>query len=166
MVLKPEPYNAASVSSISHMDASPASGRLPVRITISIVTLAACCLLSSARLVLDAHSLQVASDEIARRSDQRFSALKAALPGQGVVGYVGEPGTPALADYYLTQYALAPLVVDHSPNHALVVGNFPASPSAGAPSGDLQLVKDFGDGVLLFATKPFIDNDDQRKDAK
>ncbi len=34
-------------------------------------------------------------------------------------------GAAALGDYYLAQYALAPLVVDHSTNHALVVGNFP-----------------------------------------
>ena len=143
------------------MHASPTSGLLPVRITISIVTLAACCLLSSARLIMDAHSLQVAEGEIARRSDQRFATLKAALPAQGVVGYVGEPGIPALADYYLTQYALAPLVVDHSPNHAVVVGNFPAPSPNRAPSGELQLVKDFGDGVLLFANRRFANKDDQ-----
>jgi hypothetical protein len=126
------------------------------RITVASVTFVLCCLLSSARLVIEApHTLKNSRGEIAKRSDQRFAALKAALPGNGVVGYIGEPGAPALADYYLAQYALAPLVLDHSTNHPLVVGNFPASP-APALSGDLQLVMDFGDGVQLFATKPFI----------
>jgi hypothetical protein len=88
--------------------------------------------------------------EISERSDQRFAALRSALPKRGVVGYVGAPGTPALADYYLAQYALAPLVVENSPNHPLVIGNFPPGTVALA-SERLRLVKDFGDGVLLFA---------------
>jgi hypothetical protein len=75
------------------------------------------------------------------------------------VGYVGEPGTSSLPGYYLAQYALAPLVLDHSTNHALVIGNFPTAPPTGSPSADLHLVKDFGDGVLLFATQPSTDKD-------
>jgi hypothetical protein len=116
-----------------------------------------CCLLSTARIVWDAPRLNRPPDSaqrVARRSDRRFAALKASLPERGVIGYVGEPGAAALGDYYLTQYALAPLVVDRSPNHALVVGNFPSSPvgaPAAAPSDNLQLVQDFGDGVLLLA---------------
>jgi hypothetical protein len=115
-----------------------------------------CCLLSSVRLIVDAPAasgLKSGSDDIARRSDQRFSALKSTLPQRGVVGYIGEPGPLALGDYYLTQYALAPVVVDHSPNHDLVIGNFPNSLSPGVPS-NLQLEKDFGSGVLLFVTGP------------
>jgi hypothetical protein len=76
--------------------------------------------------------------------------MKAALPTRGVVGYVGESGDP-VADYYLAQYALAPLVIDRSPNHPLVVGNFPGS-SPGTPD-HLQLQADFGNGVLLFANQ-------------
>ena len=118
-----------------------------------------CCLLSTARIVWDAPRLNRPPDSaqrVARRSEQRFAALKALLPKRGVIGYVGEPGAAALGDYYLTQYALAPLVVDHSLNHALVVGNFPSSPGgapAASPSGNLQLVQDFGDGVLLLANR-------------
>lgn len=126
------------------------------RITIASVTFALCCLLSSARLLIDAPrpaAVRHSSDEVAKRSDQRFAPLKAALPGSGVVGYIGEPGTNALADYYLAQYALAPLVLDHSANHPLIVGNFPTGPQMNAASEDLRLVKDFGDGVLLFARK-------------
>jgi len=116
------------------------------------VAFALCCLLSSARLVVDAPNPKHPPGNIARQSDQRFSALKAALPERGVVGYVGEPGTPALADYYLAQYALAPLVVDLSPNYPLVIGNFPTTPT-GSTSNDLQLIRDFGGGVLLYANR-------------
>ena len=133
--------------------------RLSVRTTTGIVAFLACCLLSSVRLAIDAPRPGSTTSDVARRSDQRFATLKAALPERGVVGYVGEPGTQGLPDYYLAQYALAPLVLDHSPNHALVIGNFPMAPSTGLPTGDLHLVKDFGDGVLMFATQPSADKD-------
>ena len=110
-----------------------------------------CCLLSSARLVIKAPIPgRSTPDEIAQRSDLRFASLKAVLPQRGVIGYVGDAGESGVAPYYLAQYALAPLVLDRSPNHPLVVGNFPLSPSA-APVEKLRLVKDFGDGVLLCA---------------
>jgi hypothetical protein len=126
------------------------------RITVASLIFVVCCLLSSVHLIVDAPAasgLKPGSDDIARRSDQRFSALKSTLPQRGVVGYIGEPGPLALGDYYLAQYALAPVVVDHSPNHDLVIGNFPNSLSGDLPF-NLQLKKDFGSGVLLFATRP------------
>lgn len=112
-----------------------------------------CCLLSTARVLIDApNPSRLYPDDIAARSDQRFAALKAALPRQGIVGYLGDSSTPA--DYYLTQYALAPLVVDRSPDHALVVGNFfTALPPQTPPPLHLQLMKDFGNGVMLFANR-------------
>jgi hypothetical protein len=132
------------------MDESPTSGRLP---TIAASIFVVCCLLASAKLVIDTPGPgSLKEDEVARRSDQRFAALKAELPQQGIVGYVGESGNRAVGDYYLAQYALAPLVVEHSPNHSLVVGNFLASPPE-IPPDNLRLVKDFGNGVLLFASK-------------
>jgi hypothetical protein len=109
------------------------------------------CLLSTVRVLKEApRPSQPSTDGVAHRSDLRFAAMKAALPTRGVVGYVGESGDP-VADYYLAQYALAPLVIDRSPNHPLVVGNFPGS-SPGTPD-HLQLQADFGNGVLLFANQ-------------
>jgi len=110
-----------------------------------------CCLLSSARLVIKAPIPgRSTPDEIAQRSDLRFASLKAVLPQRGVIGYVGDAGESGVAPYYLAQYALAPLVLDRSPNHPLVVGNFPLRPPAHSVV-NLRLVKDFGDGILLFA---------------
>ena len=123
------------------------SARLDVVIPIFVFG----CLLSTARVLRDAPLPgRLSTDAVARRSDLRFAALKTALPAQGVVGYVGDSSDP-VADYYLAQYALAPLVIDRSPNHPLVVGNFPAAPPA--TQDHLQLLTDFGNGVLLFANK-------------
>jgi hypothetical protein len=128
------------------------SPRLSSRTTIATTIFILCCLLSTARVVIDAPSpTRLFPDDIATRSDQRFAAVKAALPKQGIVGYIGDSGTPG--DYYLAQYALAPLVVDNSPGRPLVVGNFSTPPPQSLPSARLQLLKDFGNGVLLFADR-------------
>jgi hypothetical protein len=139
-------YNAASFSHTMPQTAPPSSNRIIVAALLFI----SCCLLSSVRILEKARAPNpLHADDIEKRSDQRFALLKAALPQNGVVGYVGDSDN--LEDYYLAQYALAPVVVDRSPNHPLVVGNFPTAP---APAdSNLQLLKDFGNGVLLFANK-------------
>ena len=115
--------------------------------------LVACCLLSTAHIIFQAPGPgHINSDDISKHSDLRFAALKARLPTSGVIGYIGEPGDSAIPDYYLTQYALAPLVVESSPNHSLVIGNFPSSRVSVIPPG-LTPVEDFGNGVILFAAK-------------
>jgi hypothetical protein len=134
------------------MNALPPAGRLPTRTNFGILIFVFCCLLSSARLLRDApNPLHLRVDDISARSDQRFAELKAQLPERGVIGYIGEAGNSGTADYYLAQYALAPLVIDHSATHALVIGSFPDS-QVEVPN-NLQLIKDFGNGVLLFAAK-------------
>jgi hypothetical protein len=122
------------------------------RITIAASAFIVCCLLSAIRILREAPGLrQFPTDAVEIRTDQRFAALKQDLPQRGIVGYVGNSDSPA--DYYLAQYALAPLVVDHSSNHSLVVGDFSVSSPAAMPLDHLRLVKDFGNGVLLFANK-------------
>jgi len=129
----------------------PSARSLPARNRLVLLVFVFCCLLSSARLVVEApvpgHSIP---DEIAQRSDLRFARLKAVLPSRGVIGYVGDAGESGIAPYYLAQYALAPLVLDHSPHHSFVVGNFSSSATA-TTFENLRLLKDFGGGVLLFA---------------
>ena len=123
----------------------------PAKTRLVLLVFVFCSLLSSARLVFEApirgHSTL---DDVAQRSDLRFAKLKAALPQRGVIGYVGDGGESGVPAYYLAQYALAPLVLDRSPNHSFVVGNFSSNPPT-ASVEKLRLVKDFGDGVLLFA---------------
>jgi hypothetical protein len=125
------------------------TGHFPAYLAIAVLIFVCGCLLSTARLVVEAPRGHVA-DDLARRSDLRFASLKAALPPQGVVGYFGS-SADSIGYYYLAQYALAPLVLDHSVNHPLIVGNFPAS----APQlpANLEVLRDFGNGVLLLAAK-------------
>jgi hypothetical protein len=109
------------------------------------------CLLSSGRMLI--HNPRI-SDEAAEnepRSGARFVALREALPQRGVIGYIGRP-EDSVGHYYLAQYALAPLVVDFSLNHRIVVGNFPTTPPQNLPA-NLKVVRDFGQGVLLLANE-------------
>jgi hypothetical protein len=136
------------------MQASPAHDRLPFRQTIAALIFILCSLLSSGRVLRDArtpaHAKKGAID-ISQRSDERFATVKMSLPQRGVIGYIGEPGALARGDYYLAEYALVPLVVNDSPNHPLVLANFPDAPLP-APA-HMQLMEDFGNGVALFANK-------------
>ena len=129
------------------------SPRFSPRITIATTIFILGCLLSTARVVIEApNPARLHSDDIQTRSDQRFADVKAALPQQGIVGYIGDSNSPA--DYYLAQYALAPLVLDNSLNHSFIVGNFSTSPAPqNLPTAHLHLLKDFGNGVLLYANR-------------
>jgi hypothetical protein len=112
-----------------------------------------CCLLSSARVAVNTVRAAHDSDDVASRSGQRLAGLREALPERGVIGYIGQTGRAEnIFDYYVTQYALAPLVVDRSTTHRIVIGNFPSSPPSQLPR-NLELLKDFGHGVLLFANR-------------
>jgi len=112
-----------------------------------------CCLLSSIRILHESPALAYGRhDDVAERSDQRFAALKKQLPTAGIVGYVGDPTDSTPEDYYLTQYALAPLVVDASIGHQLVVGNFPSGQIPASLPG-LREVQNFGNGVVLLTTE-------------
>lgn len=92
--------------------------------------------------------LKAGPDDITRRSDERFATLKTVLPSRGVVGYLGESGNTGTENYYLTQYALVPLVVEKTTERSLVIGNFPRERPKTLPEG-LEVVQDFGSGVLL-----------------
>jgi hypothetical protein len=94
--------------------------------------------------------------------ESRFRLLRSALPAGGVVGYLGHPeptgATPRDSNaaallhfrrYLLAQYSLAPVLLIESTDHELIVGNFDPDSSPPAPPG-FRLVRDFGDGVVLF----------------
>jgi hypothetical protein len=122
------------------------------KISAALLIFVAGCLLSSARILREAprHN-HLSQDDVAQRSDQRFAAIKAALPPRGLIGYIGESGDSTLPDYYLAQYALAPLILDRGVEHRLIVGNFPnATPVI--PLG-ISVEKDFGNGTFLLTNK-------------
>jgi hypothetical protein len=93
--------------------------------------------------------------------DERLQRLREYLPPRGIVGYAsdgwngsGFTTVEALQDYFLTQYALAPVIVVRGTDLPIVVGNYPGDTATGTtgvrayPAG-LVLRRDLGDGVLL-----------------
>ena len=121
------------------------------RMKCAILLFTICCLLSTIRILREApNPVHITRDDVSKKSDERFAAVKTRLPASGVIGYIGESGNSSTPDYYLTQYALAPLVVDRSSHHAIVIGNFPLSRPSDLPP-NLRLVEDCGSGVLLLA---------------
>lgn len=97
--------------------------------------------------------------------EARIAQLKGSLPASGEVGYVttvenekifayerAMRNVEYLAQYALTQYTLAPLIVRNSPELPLVIGNFLDGPPAPGflEKNGLVPIKDFGDGLILY----------------
>jgi hypothetical protein len=108
---------------------------------------------------------RASQDEISTY-ERRFAELRTMLPARGVVGYLGHPepagATPREANaaallhfrrYLLAQYSLAPVLLIESTEPELVVGNFDSAAAYPTPAG-LRVVRDFGDGVVLFRRSP------------
>lgn len=99
----------------------------------------------------------IGKDEVALY-ERRFDEVRKSLPSHGVVGYISSKQVPdirfdpAARDYYLTQYALSPLLVVYSDEPRWVVGNFhdPVAGAKMAADRNLIVVEDFGNGVMLF----------------
>jgi hypothetical protein len=97
--------------------------------------------------------------------ERRIEQIRKVLPPTAALGYVTTIENEKIfldersllnvefvAQYYLTQYTLAPVFVYNSPDHPLVVGNFldgPADPAWIMGKG-LTPLHDFGDGLILY----------------
>jgi hypothetical protein len=81
--------------------------------------------------------------------------LRHALPAKGRVGYISDKmpwrsDDDGVVRYFLTQYDVAPVVVDvGAEDHEWVIGNFEKFDPHSVPS-DLTVAGDFGNGVMLF----------------
>lgn len=127
-----------------------------IRVQTYVLVLVLLCLGSTARFAWE-------SPELARpigedRFDDylhRFDELKKALPTRGVVGYIDDRAANPLGPgyYYAVQYALAPLVVENSSRPELVIGNFSSPAFVGEHPSNLMLLRDFGQGVVLFTQR-------------
>jgi hypothetical protein len=97
--------------------------------------------------------------------EQRIEQIKKVMPPTSVLGYVTTienekillnerslRNVEFLAQYYLTQYTLAPVFVYNSPEYPFVVGNFLDGPadSEWIRKKGLTPLKDFGDGLILY----------------
>jgi len=83
--------------------------------------------------------------------ERRFQEIKPLLPAQGVVGYVSDAQDEG-AEFYLTQYSLAPLIIDKTQPYEFVVGNFVnrTVDASKLTKMSLSLRRDFGNGIKLF----------------
>ena len=137
-------------------------------VTSSRVPLLAMLLGLCALNVYASHAQAVAaSNELERRALQaKLEELRSALAGVTHVGYITDQmsfgpdlrgpdvtvtGTASLERYLLTQYVVAPVVVEPGRTNDLIVGNFRTfNPQL---TTGLTVVRDFGDGLVLLRWK-------------
>ena len=87
--------------------------------------------------------------------EARLAPIAKTVPADAVLGYIDDIPSPASAPsgkYFLSQYVLAPRIVRHGTDNALVIVNYESPvhrfvPSAGLSSAN---VKDFGQGIWLY----------------
>ena len=99
--------------------------------------------------------LSAGSDSITE-FERRIAPLSVAVRGHNMVGYLSRSGAGELdaaeaADFYLTQYALVPVIVVNDSHQPLVVGNAtldPYQPHPGVPA-HLVVLRHFGQGLVL-----------------
>jgi hypothetical protein len=93
---------------------------------------------------------------ITTASEGALPAVRQALAGQRHVGYISnetiEGGYIGTERYNLTQYAVAPIVVELGPTREFVIGDFSETEPHPIPD-DLVIVRDFGNGVMLLRQK-------------
>lgn len=87
--------------------------------------------------------------------EARFGNLREHLSGVDKVGYMSDcqgNQNDAAARLFIAQYAVAPVIVVDSIESELVIGNFCHSKIDKAlwTEKKLLLIKDFGEGVMLF----------------
>lgn len=88
--------------------------------------------------------------------DRLLAGAKSDLRGVKIVGFyhaVFPDGSEQQNGVlYVTQYVLAPVLVDHSLDHKLVIGFFssPFPREQDLPSSDLKVLHNYGNGVVLF----------------
>lgn len=92
--------------------------------------------------------------DVAVEHERRLADVSEALPQRGQVGYLTDlPRNVrrASCELYLTQYVLAPVLVEPGSTPVLVLLNLHEGEGLPKPdTGGMILVEDFGDGVLLF----------------
>ena len=143
------------------MSNQPAARTWFIRHLIAAGLLVAFALISSNRLFVKERRKyrKLPTPDAISRYDRRFETLRAHLPAHEPVGYVGSTGTSwqdNLDPFFATQYALSPVVLTRRADRTLVVGNFNVADPTQKPPSDpkLQLIEDFGDGVMLFRRVP------------
>ena len=137
------------------------------RIAVSLVLLIAVTVFANLNLLFSRIQLypELKQTDPVTIHERRIEQIKKVMPAITALGYVTTVeneklflkersllNVEFLAQYYLTQYTLAPVFVYNSPDYPLVVGNFldgPADP-AWIREKKLTPLHDFGDGLILY----------------
>ncbi|OGI25816.1 MAG: hypothetical protein A2287_06765 [Candidatus Melainabacteria bacterium RIFOXYA12_FULL_32_12] len=86
--------------------------------------------------------------------DRRFSLVKSFLPPGSVVGYISDSYKSDNMDYFLTQFALNPLIISNKSNNEIFIGNFRSVNYRNiCLNNGFEIIKDFGGGVILLRKK-------------
>ncbi len=127
-----------------------------VRPQVAVIALAAVALGSSFWLLLDLAAVSSRSSETfgVAAFEDRYNQLRRTIKPHTVLGYASDNPTTNptnLAEYFLTQYTLAPAIVKASTDEPLVVMNFHStSPDRKVfQTKHLIPIQSFGSGVLL-----------------
>ena len=86
--------------------------------------------------------------------DNGVAQARPLLPAMGVIGFYNDDPTSntAATEYHLTQYALAPLVIENNADHPLVVASI-HNPQNRVANPNLELVRDLKNGFQLLRNK-------------
>jgi hypothetical protein len=128
---------------------------LPAKAQAGLYALLALALISSLSFLLDSIKyFRMNGTELTGSSGYivRFDALRKELPTFGKVGYWSNADQdPGDLEFHLTQFALAPTLLEKTTSHQLVVGNIAKDPKPEELQAmGLTLVKDYGLGVVLY----------------
>lgn len=127
------------------------------RANIGVWALAAVALLSGLKVLLDVVEAYRGRSEIAGVSafERRLEPVKTLVRPHATVGYITDTRpeeTTTTAEYYLTEYTLAPRIIVNSMDQKFIVANFhlPQQEPTNLGLKGLELVRDFGAGVKLY----------------
>jgi hypothetical protein len=97
-----------------------------IRHRIAVVILVLVTLLSGYYSLFINPSIELIRDDGAAKWEERMQAVRKVLPSSvRDVGYISDPElTAQVQEYFLTKYALAPVVVRPGVDHEWIIGNF------------------------------------------
>lgn len=123
-----------------------------IRVRAAVLLLILIALLSSRDLLrITSHGQAGGAETVAYI--RRFEALKKQLPARGVIYYAPDPRVEAgtTKDYFLAQYAVAPLVLRTIGDCDLLITNYPENlPRTRTTPANYLFVEDLGNGIALF----------------
>jgi len=127
-----------------------------IRVKGGVLLLCVSALFYSVEICRRTHILTKVPPDSDTLNEIRLAPVKKQLPSQGVIGYVSDDSrieeSVAWRRYAMTQYALAPLIVERTTEHKLIVGVFkdPDTIPTVAASKNLRVTQIFDEGVVLF----------------